>query len=80
MRADVTEFAVSDAVCALLPGGGYAEQVVVDAGLVLPAPAGVPLLDAAGLPEVAATVWSNVFMLGALQSGETLLVQGTPAE
>ena len=73
---NVTDFAAGDAVCALLPGGGYAEQVVVDAGLVLPLPAGVAMLDAAGLPEVAATVWSNVFMLGALQPGETLLVHG----
>ncbi|MCU1543819.1 MAG: NADPH:quinone oxidoreductase [Microbacteriaceae bacterium] len=72
----VTGIAAGDAVCALLPGGGYAEQVVVDAGLVLPVPAGVPVLDAAALPEVAATVWSNVFMLGDLKPGETLLVHG----
>lgn len=73
---DVTGFAVGDPVCALLPGGGYAEQVVVDAGLVLPVPAGIPVFDAAALPEVAATVWSNVFMLGELKPGETLLVHG----
>jgi putative PIG3 family NAD(P)H quinone oxidoreductase len=72
----VTGVAVGDTVCALLPGGGYAEEVVVDAGLVLPVPHGVSVLDAAGLPEVAATVWSNVFMLGALKPGETLLVHG----
>lgn len=72
----VTGFEVGAAVCALLPGGGYAEQVVVDAGLVLPAPSGVSLLDAAGLPEVAATVWSNIFMLAQLKPGETLLVHG----
>lgn len=68
--------AVGDAVCALLPGGGYAEEVVVDAGLVLPVPSGVSVLDAAALPEVAATVWSNLFMLGDLKAGETLLVHG----
>ncbi|KQR52648.1 NADPH:quinone oxidoreductase [Leifsonia sp. Leaf336] len=65
-----------DLVCALLPGGGYAELVTVDAGLVLPVPAGVDPVEAAGLPEVAATVWSNVFDLGALGAGETLLVHG----
>jgi putative PIG3 family NAD(P)H quinone oxidoreductase len=74
--AAVSGFAPGDAVCALLPGGGYAEQVVVDAGLVLPAPAGIALLDAAALPEVTATVWSNVFLLGGLKPGETLLVHG----
>lgn len=72
----VNGFAVGDAVCALLPGGGYAQEVVVNAGLVLSVPAGVSVLDAAALPEVAATVWSNVFMMGALQPGETLLLHG----
>lgn len=67
---------VGDRVCALLPGGGYAEYVTVDAGLVLPIPPGVDPVEAAGLPEVAATVWSNVFDLGALAPGETLLVHG----
>lgn len=65
-----------DLVCALLPGGGYAELVTVDAGLVLPVPSGVDPVEAAGLPEVTATVWSNVFDLGALEPGETLLVHG----
>lgn len=73
---DVAGIRVGDAVCALLPGGGYAEEVVVDAGLVLPVPDGISVLDAAALPEVAATVWSNVFMLGGLKAGETLLVHG----
>jgi putative PIG3 family NAD(P)H quinone oxidoreductase len=72
----VTRFHVGDEVCALTPGGGYAEQVVVDARLVLPLPHGVAVLDAAGLPEVCATVYSNVFMLANLQPGETLLVHG----
>ena len=74
--AGVTRFTVGDEVCALIPGGGYAEQVVVDARLVLPVPQGVSLLDSAGLPEVCATVFSNVFMLANLQPGETLLVHG----
>ncbi|MBW8871870.1 MAG: NAD(P)H-quinone oxidoreductase [Leifsonia sp.] len=73
---DVTEWRVGDRVCALLPGGGYAELVTVDAGLVLPVPEGVDLVEAAGLPEVAATVWSNVFVLGRLGAGEALLVHG----
>lgn len=67
---------VGDRVCALLPGGGYAELVTVDAGLVLPVPDSVDLVEAAGLPEVAATVWSNVFDLGRLSAGEALLVHG----
>ncbi|MEV5828877.1 NAD(P)H-quinone oxidoreductase [Spirillospora sp. NPDC052242] len=67
---------VGDEVCALLAGGGYAERVAVPAGQVLPIPDGVDLVDAAGLPEVACTVWSNVFMLGRLRAGETLLAHG----
>jgi putative PIG3 family NAD(P)H quinone oxidoreductase len=67
---------VGDEVCALLAGGGYASQVVVPAGQVMPVPAGVPLIEAAALPEVACTVWSNVFMVGALQPQESFLVHG----
>ncbi|HEU4566548.1 MAG TPA: NAD(P)H-quinone oxidoreductase [Marmoricola sp.] len=73
---DVTGFAVGDEVCALLAGGGYAEQVVVPAGQVMPVPDGVDLVDAAALPEVACTVWSNVFMVAGLQPDERLLVHG----
>ncbi|WP_158863475.1 NAD(P)H-quinone oxidoreductase [Leifsonia sp. AG29] len=73
---EVTEWEAGDRVCALLPGGGYAELVSVDAGLVLPVPDSVDLVEAAGLPEVAATVWSNVFDLGSLRPGESLLVHG----
>lgn len=76
LGADVVEWTPGDRVCALLPGGGYAEFVTVDAGLVLPVPPGVDLIEAAGLPEVAATVWSNVFQLAGLAAGETLLVHG----
>ena len=72
----VAGWAVGDEVCALLSGGGYAEQVAVPAGQLLPVPAGVSLIEAAGLPEVACTVWSNVFDLAALQPGEVLLVHG----
>jgi putative PIG3 family NAD(P)H quinone oxidoreductase len=72
----VEGWAVGDEVCALLSGGGYAEQVAVPAGQLLPVPSGVSLVDAAALPEVACTVWSNVFQLAALQPGEHLLVHG----
>ena len=72
----VSGIAVGDEVCALIDGGGYAEAVAVPATQVLPVPKGVPLADAAGLPEVVCTVWSNVFMTANLQPGETLLVHG----
>ncbi|TWE10140.1 NAD(P)H-quinone oxidoreductase [Rudaeicoccus suwonensis] len=72
----VTEWQVGDGVCALLAGGGYAEEVVVPAGQLLPVPRGVDLVDAAALPEVVCTVWSNVFMAARLQPDELLLVHG----
>lgn len=65
-----------DAVCALLPAGGYAEYAVVDARHCLPVPAGFSMTEAAALPETVFTVWHNVFQRGALQPGETLLVHG----
>jgi putative PIG3 family NAD(P)H quinone oxidoreductase len=65
-----------DQVCALLSGGGYAERVAVPTGQLLPMPAGVDLIDAAALPEVTATVWSNVFMAAGLRPGEVFLVHG----
>jgi putative PIG3 family NAD(P)H quinone oxidoreductase len=71
-----TGFSVGDEVCALMSGGGYAEQVAVPAGQVLPVPDGVDLVEAAGLPEVVCTVWSNVFMSAGLRPGETLLAHG----
>ncbi|MDP3890954.1 NAD(P)H-quinone oxidoreductase [Nocardioides sp.] len=67
---------VGDEVCALLAGGGYAEQVTVPAGQVMPLPGGVDLVTAGSLPEIACTVWSNVFMVAGLQPGENLLVHG----
>ncbi|XBH65463.1 uncharacterized protein [Aegilops tauschii subsp. strangulata] len=69
-------WAVGDQVCALLTGGGYAEKVVVPAGQLLPVPEGVSLADAAGLPEVACTVWSTVFMTSHLSPGESFLIHG----
>ena len=72
----VEQWAVGDEVCALLAGGGYAELVRVPVGQLLPVPEGVSLVDAAALPEVVCTVWSNVFLIANLQPGETLLVHG----
>jgi putative PIG3 family NAD(P)H quinone oxidoreductase len=73
---DVQGWEVGQPVCALLPGGGYAEKVAVHADHVLPVPAGISVLHAAALPEVCCTVWSTVFMLGRLVRGETILVHG----
>lgn len=65
-----------DKVCALVPGGGYAEYCVAAEANCLPLPAGLSLLEAAGLPETYFTVWTNVFERGALTAGETFLVHG----
>src|SRR4051812_23210664 len=72
----VDGWSVGDEACALLSAGGYAERVAVPAGQLMPLPAGVDLVTAAALPEVAATVWSNVFMVAGLKPHETLLVHG----
>ncbi len=72
----VTGWRPGDEVCALLAGGGYAEQVAVPAGQLLPVPARVGLTEAAAFPETACTVYANVFQLARLTSGETLLVHG----
>ena len=74
--AGVTEWAVGDEVCALLPGGGYAEFVATSARHCLPIPRGLSLKQAACLPETFFTVYSNVFQRGALQAGEKFLVHG----
>jgi len=63
-------------VCALLAGGGYAQYVSVPAAQVLPVPAGVDIGDAAGLPEVACTVWSNLVMTARMAAGEVVLIHG----
>lgn len=73
---DVTEWSVGQEVCALLAGGGYAEYVAVPAGQLLPIPDGVDLVDAAGLPEVACTVWSNLVLTAHLGKGQLLLMHG----
>ncbi|KFC65007.1 Quinone oxidoreductase [Bosea sp. LC85] len=74
--AGVTGWCVGDEACALVSEGAYAEFVVAPAAQVLPVPKGIDLLAAAALPEAACTVWSNVFDLGALNPGESLLVHG----
>ncbi len=76
LGAGVTGWQVGDQVCALLSGGGYAERVAVPAGQVLPVPAGLSVTEAAALPEVACTVYSNVVQVAGLRAGETLLVHG----
>lgn len=72
----VTRWKPGDRVCALLPGGGYAEYATCPAEHALPIPAGLSLREAAALPETAFTVWSNVVMRGRLQPGEKFLVHG----
>src|SRR3954465_11692617 len=72
----VERWAAGDEVCALLAGGGYAELVAVPAAQCLPIPDGVDLVTAAGLPEVACTVWSNVVQTGGLATGMSFLVHG----
>ena len=74
--AAVTRWNLGDAVCALLPAGGYAEYAVADARHCLPVPAGLSMTEATALPETVFTVWHNVFQRGSLQPGETLLVHG----
>jgi NADPH2:quinone reductase len=68
--------AIGDEVCALVPGGGYADYCAAPAALCLPIPKGFSAVEAAALPETLFTVWSNVFDRGALQPGESFLVQG----
>ncbi|AML51299.1 NAD(P)H-quinone oxidoreductase [Falsihalocynthiibacter arcticus] len=76
LGAGVTSVALGDSVCALLPGGGYAEYATCPAAHCLPVPAGLTLKQAACLPETFFTVWSNVFLRGGLKAGERFLVHG----
>src|SRR6202161_992696 len=72
----VTGWQVGEQVCALLSGGGYAEQVAVPAGQLLPVPRSTSLIEAAALPETTCTVYSNVFIGARLTRGATLLIHG----
>jgi putative PIG3 family NAD(P)H quinone oxidoreductase len=74
--SEVTAWRPGDRVCALLAGGGYAQQVAVPAGQLLPVPSTTTLIEAAALPETACTVYSNVFLGARLADGETLLIHG----
>jgi NADPH2:quinone reductase len=74
--SNLSNLKTGDKVCALLAGGGYAEYAAAPAVQCLPIPAGMTLRDAAAVPETFFTVWTNVFQLGALQSGESILVHG----
>ncbi len=74
--AGVTEWKAGDSVCALLPGGGYADYATTPAAHCLPVPQGMSMKQAACLPETFFTVWSNVFMRGGLEAGERFLVHG----
>ncbi len=76
LGSGVTSWTVGQPVCALLAGGGYAERVAVPAGQVMPIPDGVGLHEAAALPEVACTVWSNLGMTAHLAAGQTVLLHG----
>ena len=76
LGAGVSGLAVGDEVCALLPGGGYAEYATTPAAHCLPVPGGLSLREAAALPETCFTVWTNVFGRGRLAPGETLLIHG----
>jgi putative PIG3 family NAD(P)H quinone oxidoreductase len=73
---DVADWSPGQEVCALLAGGGYAEYAAVPAGQVLPHPVGLDLVDSAGVPEVACTVWSNLVMTAHLSEGQLLLMHG----
>ena len=76
LGAGVMRWAVGDRVAALLPGGGYAQFATAEVGCVLPIPSGLDFVQAAALPEAIFTVWNNVFEIGALLPGETLLLHG----
>jgi len=76
LGAGVTKFSVGDDVCALVPGGGYAEFCIAAVETLLPMPAGLSYIEAAAIPETYFTVWSNVFDRACLKAGETLLVHG----
>jgi putative PIG3 family NAD(P)H quinone oxidoreductase len=72
----VARWKAGDKVCALLPGGGYAEYALAHQGSAMPVPEPLSLTEAAGLPETVLTVWNNVFEMGKLKAGETLLIHG----
>ncbi len=74
--AGITRWKVGDKVCALVPGGGYAEYAIAHEGSTMPLPAPLTFVEAAGLPETVLTVWNNVFHMSQLKPGEAFLVHG----
>ena len=76
LGAEVRRYKLGDEVCALVPGGGYAEYCVAAEDNALPVPHGFSMVEAAALPETYFTVWTNVFQRGALKAGETILIHG----
>lgn len=76
LGAEVQDWQIGDPVCALTPGGGYAEYCVAPAAHCLPIPTGLSLIEAAALPETAFTVWGNLFFRGRLKAGESVLIHG----
>lgn len=74
--AGATRFSIGDKICALVPGGGYAEFCTVHESNALPVPCGFSLIEAAALPETFFTVWANLFQRGGLKAGETVLIHG----
>lgn len=76
LGAEVQGWRIGDPVCALTPGGGYAEYCVTPAAHCLPIPDGLSLIEAAALPETAFTVWGNLFFRGRLKAGESVLIHG----
>ena len=76
LGANVSGWTLGDPVCALLPGGGYAQFAVADAGSLLPVPDTIDRIEAAGLPEAAFTAWTNIMDTGRLAPGESLLIHG----
>jgi NADPH2:quinone reductase len=76
LGANAAPWKIGDAVCALLPGGGYSEYALADAGSVLPVPGTIDLVEAAGLPEAAFTAWANIVDMGRIAASESLLIHG----
>lgn len=76
LGSEVTEWGLGDRVCALVAGGGYTEEAIAPAAQVMPVPTGLSMIEAAALPEVACTVYSNLAMIAGLQAGQTALIHG----
>ncbi len=76
LGSEVTGWRLGDEVCALVAGGGYAEEAIAPAAQLIPVPAGLSMIEAAALPEVACTVYSNLAMIAGLRAGQAVLIHG----